>query len=101
MDGDYKTKGSKWADAWGPPRGNSTIQLHLPHPVEIEAYEFWTANDNPDRDPVAWIVERLDPTAAGGKGAWRRVDQRAGVAAPHERYTSYGTYNIEMPPPAR
>jgi len=41
--------GTKWLDF-----NKSYVQFEFPAPVTIDAYNFATANDAPERDPVSW-----------------------------------------------
>lgn len=52
VDGDTETK---WLDFNGEP-----LVFSFPEPVTVDAYQFVTANDFPDRDPARWTLEGSD-----------------------------------------
>ena len=46
---DYDHPNSKWLD-----RRNTPLLFDFGAPKKLTQYQFWTANDNPERDPLTW-----------------------------------------------
>lgn len=70
--------------------------------VTIDAYRWYTANDNTSRDPVSWIVEASDDPQAWW---WTVVDTVTDYTVTASRNTLVNTWTITPPapdtPPAR
>jgi autotransporter-associated beta strand protein len=71
----------------------SVLVVQLPGAVQFDGYRWYTANDAPGRDPVAWKVEVSDDGAT-----WTAVDERdftADLAAvTTSRRTLAGTWGV-------
>lgn len=78
--------GTKWLDF-----NKGPLVFDFPAAVTIDAYRFATANDEPDRDPVKWILEGSDDGMA-----WTLLDQRNSYPTPIARETY--TDAITIPP---
>jgi hypothetical protein len=62
VDADKLVDGStstKWYDRRASDADGTTIQVRLDAPAVLGSYEFFTAPDRPDRDPVDWRVEMV------------------------------------------
>ncbi len=79
VDGSTSTK---WLDF-----NRAPLVLEFPNPVTIDGYRFATANDSPERDPIAWTLE-----GSNDGTTWSVFDTRdVGFVIPSERfvYTNY------------
>ncbi|KAL1511010.1 hypothetical protein AB1Y20_005840 [Prymnesium parvum] len=56
---------------------------------DVVEYEFFTANDNPRRDPCSWLVERQ---TAGG--AWELLSEVHAFSPPLARKASFGRFQL-------
>eukprot|EP00966_Prymnesium_polylepis_P042494 987287-Prymnesium_polylepis.1 len=65
-------------------RNSSTLLLYLHEPRLVVAYELFTANDGPKRDPVSWTLARRSRL----ERSWHVVDRRDDVEAPLKRFGS-------------
>jgi len=88
VDGSFVTK---WFDSSvASNSGASKLLLQLAGSTggsdPVAAYDFYTANDNPQRDPVDWELHVRDHTG----GEWKLIDHAEGLSPPLERRTSYG-----------
>lgn len=88
VDGDTLSPSSKFVDRQMAIAGRSTVEIFLAAPTRIESYTFWTANDNPARDPTAWEVSRLPPN-----GTWQ-LPRAVRVVPPLRRHSSYGLMSL-------
>ena len=72
------------------------MQFDVARATEVISYELFTANDNPNRNPVSWEFGRLDGSTFA---MLHTVTKRA---APTGAYESYGRSYITgyAPPPA-
>ncbi|KAL3911503.1 MAG: hypothetical protein SGPRY_008670 [Prymnesium sp.] len=98
IDQDLTSARSKWVDVSMRFSGFSTLVFSFPSPTPLRAYAFWTANDNPGRDPTAWQIH-----LQMAEGAWRLASEHAGFPAPLARHACYGelpfTFSPDPPPP--
>lgn len=72
--------------------GASQLVLELDAPHEVTAYELFTGNDNPKRDPTSWVLYRLSESRA----AWIEISRVDGANPPLQRKASYGITRVEM-----
>jgi len=80
----------KWLDSNIRYTRQSELIFTFKKAVQIDAYEFFTANDFLERDPVTWELY-------GGDGSqWKLLDKRTIFYAPLERYTSYGIVELNF-----
>ena len=79
--------GTKWLDF-----NRAPVVFDFGVPTEIDAYAFTTANDNPPRDPVNWLLEGSDDQVA-----WTMLDTmtRYPFPAPMARLATTG--DIPLP----
>ena len=54
---------TKWLDfnfggSIGTNNGYSILRFDFGSPVQIDGYQWWTANDAINRDPVSWLIQR-------------------------------------------
>lgn len=60
--------------------GSCVFVVTTPAGIEFDGYRFRTANDLPERDPVAWTLE-----ASQDGGAWALLAQQTAAAVPTAR----------------
>ncbi|KAL1518631.1 hypothetical protein AB1Y20_002919 [Prymnesium parvum] len=92
-DGELSSTHSKWVDLNMAAAGSSTLELTLASPQPLRAYTFWTANDNPGRDPTAWQVFWATPRG------WLLADEQHDFPAPLARHASYGPFALARAAP--
>ena len=73
IDGHTGIRSSKWLDMNMNISGQSTLQLGVNETAALGAYELWTANDNPGRDPTGWTLSRHE------NGRWAVLDEQVCV----------------------
>ena len=84
--------GSKFVDLNMKLTGSCVIELLIEGPPQqVTAYELFTANDNPGRDPTSWRIALLDPVDK----RWRMRHVVEHMAPPLMRFTSYGRVALE------
>ena len=64
--------------------------------TSVAAYDFTTANDRPERDPVSWTIHCYDPTS----DEWILHFEETDYTPPDDRYTSYGLFPSPPVPPS-
>eukprot|EP00808_Paulinella_micropora_P018995 g8054.t1 len=52
------------------------LLVEFPSPVQIDAYEIFTANDFPGRDPLSWRLLASTIPSGGPTGSFQLLDQR-------------------------
>jgi len=75
--------------------GGLTIIVTLTLPAMTSpptSYAFWTANDNPARDPTAWTF-----SCKNGAGAYTTLDTRSNVNPPDDRFSPYPEFDNFAP----
>ena len=88
VDGNLTFPRSKWVDVNMVHRGTSMLVLRLAAAQRVEEYSFWTANDNPGRDPTAWQLHALV------NGEWHVIDERRNIVPPKARLATYGVMTL-------
>ncbi|KAJ4977424.1 hypothetical protein NE237_002530 [Protea cynaroides] len=63
---------SKWEEPNGAKGGWMIYKVKDDQMLDLEAYEFMSANDAPERDPMDWVVERSDD----GGSSWHVLDKQ-------------------------
>jgi photosystem II stability/assembly factor-like uncharacterized protein len=93
VDGDADTK---WLDHNfnadnSQTTGSSTIIIDAGEDVSFEGYEWVTANDDPERDPISWSVSGSDD----GEN-WTLIDEASDQEIDEGRFitTGFGVYGI-------
>ena len=69
-----------------PPGGSVRLLLYLAEAVEVKSYEFWTANDNSQRDPASWSITRDGTLLA----------QETCIETTEERLTKVGPLQVSL-----
>ena len=92
-DGDTSSEFSKFVDLNMSTSGKSILDIVLHERVHVAAYELFTANDNPGRDPMGWSLYSLSHDWR--QSSWRCVHTVAGVVPPETRFASYGRFSTE------
>ena len=90
IDGDTTSAASKWVDLNFGLHNRSTLLLYLHEPALVVAYELFTANDVPRRDPISWTLERRSRFDR----SWHLVDSQVNVFPPAKRFASYGLLRL-------
>ena len=88
-DDDTTSAASKFVDLNFPASGKTILEITLHDHAHVAAYELYTANDNPSRDPTAWHVYSL------ANGEWKLVHSMTSVLPPTSRHTSYGRFSLD------
>jgi len=57
--------------------------------TEIDSYSFTTANDEPDRDPISWVLK-----GSSDGSTWTTLDTQTNYNTPIIRYTTTGMMAI-------
>lgn len=60
--------GTKWLDFGGSGSKTTWLSYALPaarQPVQLASYSLTSANDSPERDPAAWVLEGRERTGTG------------------------------------
>lgn len=93
VDGSLLTK---WFDAnlvtseAGAVTSVSKLVLALgPGANALASYQFFSANDNPRRDPVSWTLQLRMASAAEPTSTWQVIDAADSIEAPLERRAPY------------
>lgn len=81
---------TKWLDF-----NKGALVYQFPEPVFIDGYEFTTANDAVERDPVQWVLESSDDGIS-----WGLLDDQSGLDfdTPTARFTAISRIAVEIAP---
>ena len=74
----------------------NTFSIVFPGVVPIRSYMYWTANDEPVRDPSAWTIL----ASVDGASYWDKVATVTGFAATTARYTAAAPVNFQISAPS-
>jgi len=77
--------GSKWLDLRGVGGG---LLIDLGSAQQSTGYQWYTANDGPNRDPKSWIVWASNDTTT-----WNQVSSVSGFNATDTRFALAGSWN--------
>merc|ERR1712125_57185 len=88
IDSDSRTK---WLDL-----GRGELQIRFPAPVMLDGYQFFTAPDSPERDPIRW---RLGASNDGGLTYDTLHDLTVDHDAPQDRSRLFTTGKVFDVPP--
>ena len=94
IDGNIESAWSKFINLNHVTDGQTILEFGFQAPVSVLAYQLFTANDNPGRDPTAWYVSVLVD------GQWYIVHVRSGVVPPAARHSAYGVHSLYPPTPS-
>ncbi|KAL1529423.1 hypothetical protein AB1Y20_000372 [Prymnesium parvum] len=78
---------TKWIDTSFHSNSSNSSVLHITlsdPPLPLAGYRFFTANDAPQRDPISWRLERLEPL-----GTWALLHEVHHVEPPGDRSAPY------------
>eukprot|EP00966_Prymnesium_polylepis_P238614 5518229-Prymnesium_polylepis.1 len=88
IDGNTATK-------WLCDNPTGALMLMLSSAARISAYELFTANDAPARDPTSWLLD------CGTDGSsFMPLDSADGISPPTGRFASYGLMSVSQSLPA-
>ena len=74
----------------------NTFSIVFPGVVPIRSYMYWTAKDEPVRDPSAWTIL----ASVDGASYWDKVATVTGFAATTARYTAAAPVNFQISAPS-
>lgn len=74
----------------------NTFSIVFPGVVPIRSYMYWTANDEPVRDPSAWTIM----ASVDGVSYWDKVATVTGFAATTARCTAAAPVNFQISAPS-
>lgn len=90
IDGD--TTSTKWLDFYFGTNGQSVLEVDNTTDISFDSYEWFTANDSDERDPISWTVHG----SANGTD-WTLLDTRSGETITTSRNVSAGIFTITEP----
>ena len=85
---DYRLKESATADAvW--------VAVEFSEPKIVTKYEWFTANDAPERDPAAWRLQGSNDNPYSPEAKWVDLDVQSGFSATTDRQKSARVWTID------